>query len=110
MNPSRRWKHELEHTIFRTTTHGVWNQNCQSVPPLLTKVQEVLSDQALRRQVVVLTETEARIRYPNLVVASLGALRKEKSGGEITTSVCVTGQTALTRISVTRRGRQLQET
>ena len=40
-----------------------------------------MEDQTSRGQVLKLTETEARLRFPDLVVASLGAIRKDKPGG-----------------------------
>ena len=45
---------------------------------------DVMHDQATRGQVLVLSETEAELRYPDLVIASLDAQRKEKAGGKIT--------------------------
>ena len=50
-----------------------------------------MDDQAERGQIPRLTEEEARARYPNLTVASLGANKKEKSTGEITSRVLFDG-------------------
>ena len=55
---------------------AVWRSNYSSLGPLKDKVREVLEDKANRRQVLELSEEEAKKRYPNLVVASLGAQRK----------------------------------
>ena len=49
-----------------------------------------------------LTETEARGRFPDLVVASLGAVRKDKSGGVVTARVLFDGTNG---IYVNRRTR-----
>ena len=55
------------------------------------KVMEVMVDQATRGQVLQLSKEEARKRFPNLTVASLGAQRKEKLGGVITARVLFDG-------------------
>ena len=46
-----------------------------------TRFLAVLEDQATRDQVIKVTEHEAPRRYPDLVVASLGAQRKDKLRG-----------------------------
>ena len=51
----------------------------------------MLNDQASRGQVLVLPEREARRRYSDLVVASLGAIRKDKPNGEVTARVLFDG-------------------
>ena len=61
-----------------------------------------MDDQAERGQILRLTEKEARARYPNLTVASLGANKKEKSTGEITARVLFDGTHG---IDVNRRTR-----
>ena len=38
-----------------------------------------------------LTETEARLRFPDFLVASLGAIRKDKPGGVVTARVLFDG-------------------
>ena len=50
-----------------------------------------MHDQASRGQIIVMTESEARSRYPDLVVASLGAQRKQKPGGKVTARVLFDG-------------------
>ena len=42
-----------------------------------------------------MTESEARTKYPNLVVASLGAQRKQKPGGKVTARVLFDGTDGL---------------
>ena len=55
-----------------------------SVSELAEKVVDVMEDQASRGQLVKLSEAEAKVRFPNLVVASLGANRKDKPGRVVT--------------------------
>ena len=50
-----------------------------------------MEDQARRGQVIRLSESEDRSQFPDLVVASLGAQRKEKSGGVVTARVLFDG-------------------
>ena len=59
---------------------GVWNTNYSSVQPLQHYVLDVLRDQAKRGQFLVLTQQAAKKRFPGLVAARLGALKKEKDG------------------------------
>ena len=54
--------------------------NYASLDAFSDKVLAVLKDQATRGQVFKKTEQEARQRCPDLVVASLGAQRKDKPG------------------------------
>ena len=51
----------------------------------------VLDDQSTRGQALKLTEEEARARFPNLVVASLGANRKDKPDGTVSARVLFDG-------------------
>ena len=59
-------------------------------------------DQASRGQIIVLKEKEAKDRYPDLVIASLGAQRKEKPGGKVSASVLFDGTHGLCVNSRTR--------
>ena len=68
-------------------TEGVWNKNCSTLTSFRTEVEEVLRHQAGRGQVLIMPEAEARDRFPNLVVASLGAQRKEKPGRVVSARV-----------------------
>ena len=61
-----------------------------------------MRDQASRGQLLVLTEPEARRQFPDLVVASLGAQRNEKSGCDITARVLFDGTHGLCVNSRTR--------
>ena len=58
--------------------------------------------QPLRGQIIVMTESEARSRYPDLVVASLGVQRKQKPGGKVTARVLFDGTHGLCVNSKTR--------
>ena len=64
-----------------------WWKNFSSVEPWIERVLEVLEDQSSRGHVLKLAETEARGRFPDLVVASLGAIRKDKLGRVVTARV-----------------------
>ena len=61
-----------------------------------------MHDQASRGQIIVMTESEARTKYPNLVVASLGAQRKQKPGGKVTARVLFDGTHGLSVNTKTR--------
>ena len=79
---------------------GIWRGNYASLREFESQVLEVMHDQASRGQIIVMTESEARSRYPDLVVASLGAQRKQKPGGKMTARVlfdglCVNSKTRL---------------
>ena len=79
---SKTKKREGEHT---------WRRNYSSLDELSDKVIEVLDDQSKRGQILKLSEAEAKRQYPNLVVASLGANRKDKPSGEVTARVLFDG-------------------
>ena len=68
-------------------TSGVRNWNTSSAPPLALKVREALLDHSNRGQVLVLSEAETKRLYPNVVVASRGALKKEKADWEVLAQV-----------------------
>ena len=90
----------LLHMEGGETGEYAWRNNYPAVATLSAEVTEVLEDQAKRGQVLKLSEQEARSQFPNLVVASLGANRKEKPGGIITARVLHDGTNG---ISVNRR-------
>ena len=105
--PKRRWKLagqgdpedylEVEHepeTVLRS--------NYPTVSDLAEKVEEVLEHQVRRGQLMKHTEEEAKRLYPGLVIASLGANRKEKSDGTIMARVLHDGTNG---IAVNRRTR-----
>ena len=72
---------EQQEVDEQLAARGVWNTNYSSVHPLKHHVLDVLRDQAKRGQVLVLTQQAAKKRFPGLVVASMGAVKKEKDGG-----------------------------
>ena len=70
-------------------THaGAWRSNFSSVEGLQKEVEAVILDQYRRGQFLRLTPAQAKARFgSSLVVASLGAVRKENSQGEVSTRV-----------------------
>ena len=84
------------------TDEYAWRTNYPAVATLSAEVTEVLEDQAKRGQALKLTEHEVRSQYPNLVIASLGANKKEKPGEIIPARVLHDGTNG---ISVNRRNR-----
>ena len=57
----------------------------------LTRWEAVLEDQAGRGQVLKFKEADARALFPDLVVASLGAQRKDKPNGAVSARVLFDG-------------------
>ena len=55
-----------------------WRFNYPSLREHTERVKKVLEDQTSRGQLIKLPDAEAKARYPNLVIASLGANRKDK--------------------------------
>ena len=72
-----------------------WRQNYATVAGLADKVVAVLEDQESRGQVLKFTEAEAVAKYPDLVIASLGAMRKDKPNGVVTARVLHEGTNGL---------------
>ena len=77
----------LDYLEDQSANDAVWRLNYSSLEEHSDSVLEVLVDQANRGQVLRLSEEEARRRFPNLTVASLGAQKKEKPGGVISARV-----------------------
>ena len=71
---------EQQEVDEQLAARGVWNTNYSSVHPVKQQVLDVLRDQAKRGQVLVLSQQVAKKRFPGLVVASMGAVKKEKDG------------------------------
>ena len=93
----KKWSLEEQYdgTDYLTPVDGeeaTWWKNYS----LIERVLEALEDQSSRGQVLKVTETEARGRFPDLVVASLGAVRKETPWGVVTAGSCSTAQTGFT--------------
>ena len=81
-----------------------WRLNYASVAG---QVLAVLEDQAARGQVLKYSEAEAAAQYPDFVVVSLGATRKDKLNGVVTARVLLEGTNGFavntrTRIRVRR--------
>ena len=93
--PKRKWRLEQQ----RNPQNWLLEDEAQAGSPLrhaslvgfADKVEAVLEDQAGRGQVLKFTEAEARARFPNLVVASLGAQRKDKPNGVVSARVLFDG-------------------
>ena len=92
----------LDYLEYAPDRSGVWRRNYATLREFETQVLDVMHDQASRGQIIVMTESEARSRYPDLVVASLGAQRKQKPGGKVTARVLFDGTHGLCVNSKTR--------
>ena len=88
-------KWTLWNTSKSTRAPRVFGEGTTTLAPLEEQVLEVLHEQASRGQIIVLPEQEAKERYPSLVIASLGAKRKEKPDGRITARVLFDGTNGL---------------
>ena len=94
--PKRRWRLESQRdpqAYLEEEEHSAkpWRQNYTSLTEFADKVEAVLEDQSARGQVLKYSEEAARDRYPDLVVASLGAQRKDKPNGEVSARVLFDG-------------------
>ena len=94
--PKRKWRlasqqDPLDYLEQSTDPGSVWRRNCASLATFEEQVLEVMHDQASIGQLLVYSEAEARRTYLDLVIASLGARRKEKLGGKITARVLFDG-------------------
>ena len=92
----------LDYLEYAPDSSGVWRSNYSTLREFEAQVLDVMHDQASRGQIIVMSESEARTRYPNLVVASLGAQRKQKPGGKITARVLFDGTHGLSVNTKTR--------
>ena len=70
---------------------STWRRTYSSVAELSQKVVDVLDDQSRKGQLLKLSKTAARARFPKLTVASLGAMRKDKPGSIVTARVLFNG-------------------
>ena len=110
--PKKTWRlpsqvDPLDYLEYAPDRSGVWRRNYATLREFETQVLDVMHDQASRGQIIVMTESEARSRYPDLVVASLGAQRKQKPGGKVTARVLFDGTHGLCVNSKTRlRGQE----
>ena len=82
---------------------SVWRRNYSTLQPLEQQVLDVMHDQATRGQVLVLSETEAKLRYPDLVISVAWCpAEKRNLGGKITARVLFDGTHGLSVNSRTR--------
>ena len=79
-----------------------WRRNYATLLPLAKEVMDVLVDQTERGQVIRLSEEEAKLGFPRLVVASLGANRKDRPNGEVGARVLHDGTNGLSVNTRTR--------
>ena len=105
--PKKKWRlpsqvDPLDYLEYAPDRSGVWRRNYATLRESESQVLEVMHDQASGGQIIVMTESEARSRYPDLVVASLGAQRKQKPGGKVTARVLFDGTHGLCVNSKTR--------
>ena len=94
--PKRKWRlpkqmDPIDYLEEQSTSESVWRQNYSSLEEYEEQVPEVMIDQAKRGQVLRLSESDARKRFPGVVIASLGAQRTEKPGGVDTARVFFDG-------------------
>ena len=80
--PKKKWRlaeqsDPVRYQEERVSTELVWRRKYSTLVEFTEQVLEVMEDQPKRRQVLKLSEVEERARFPNLVVASLRAQRKE---------------------------------
>ena len=73
----------------------MWRQNYSSIEEHVSRVLAVLDGQSSRAQALKMSESEACLRYPHVVVAFLGAMRKEKPGGLISARVLFDGSNGI---------------
>ena len=94
--PKRKWRlasqqDPLDYLEQSTDPGSVWRRNYASQATFEEQELEVLHDQAAWGQLLVYSEAEARRAFPNQVIASLGAQRKEKPGGKVTARIIFDG-------------------
>ena len=90
--PKQKWRlasqvDPLDYLEHAPDKEGIWRRNYSTLQAFEQQVLQVMYDQASRGQIIVLNEKEAKDKYPNLVIASLGAQRKEKPGGKVSARV-----------------------
>ena len=67
----------LDYLEEDASTETSWKRNHASIGELTEQVVDVMEGQARRGQLIKLSESEAKVRFPDFVVALLGANRKE---------------------------------
>ena len=105
--PKKKWRlasqvDPLDYLEHAPDKESVWRRNYSTLQSFEQQELELMFDQASRGQIIVLKEKEAKDRYPDLVIASLGAQRKEKPGGKVSARVLFHGKHGLCVNSRTR--------
>ena len=105
--PKKKWRlasqvDPVDYLEQATDPGEVWRRNYSTLETFEQQVLEVMHDQASRGQFLVLSETKAKERFPDLVTASLGAQRREKPGVKITARVLFDGTHGLSVNSRTK--------
>ena len=72
--PKKRWRlasqvDPLDYLEHAPDKEGIWRRNYSTLHAFEEQVLEVMYDQASRRQIIVLSDKEAKDRYPNLAIA-----------------------------------------
>ena len=95
--PKRKWRlasqHEpLDYLEQTAEPEGTWRRKYSTLETFEDEVSEVIHDQASRSQLLVLTEAEAKSRFPDLVIASLrGRSERRRLVGRLQHACCSTG-------------------
>ena len=94
--PKKKWRRAtqqdpLDYLEQSVDPGSVWRRNFSTLATFEEQVLEVMHDKASRGQPMMCWEAEARRTYPNLVIASLGAQRKEKPCGKVVVRVLFHG-------------------
>ena len=97
--PKRKWRLADQGDL---EDYPSWRKNYSSLAALSDKVKDVLDDQSRRGQVLKLIEHEARRQHPDLVVAALGADRKDKPNRVVSARVLFDGSNG---VAINRRTR-----
>ena len=106
--PKIRWRLASQRdprAYLKEEDHGgetAWRRNYATVQPLAKEVYDVLDDQTRRGMFIRPPEAEAKARYPRLVIASLGANRKDRPNEEVTARVLHDGTNGLAVNTKTR--------
>ena len=90
--PKKKWRlasqaDPLDYLEQVANAGTTWRRNYASLHELTEKVVDLMEDQASRGQLK-LGEEDAKTRFPNLVIASLEANKKDKPGGVVVSPGC----------------------
>ena len=98
---NRKWRlpqqtDPADYLELQSDGESVWRRNYPMAAALAWEVSAVFEDQANRGQVLALREQEARLRFPNLTIASLGPNREDMPGGIVSARVLFDGTNGVT--------------